>query len=394
MKKMLFTLSTATGFAMMMIVAWLAAPAPCYSCGNATAKACSVNLSGFTLRKGDPSREWWQAFKSDDHTMKAYLALSHNSGAGTAPFEYEIQVGGDWDPNKVGKGITPIKGSGMLGSPGASDANQVIEIVIPYTDSFEGDVVMTATVKSINPANPSANCNFSASASVTGNQTQISTKLRIDKDGPTAWPVLPTTCPVAGEKPTLTFGVRNYSSQSQTYNVSAIALNEGSQQQNEFFTINGQQGVFTANQQGANREIAIKTLTLGPWQTELVKLTCETFGYCVPGATNQVKLRVKSASGGNNAFESSATTGLIIRDPNTQCPSVEDWGTVMPPWLAGTLAGLTTLIGGYLSCTAFTYMFSLGGNDRGATWVADHCIWIWPLAIGAAVFAATYGYIF
>lgn len=392
MKKLLFTLSIATGFALMMIVAWLALPAPCYACGNSTAKACSVNLSGFTLHKGDPSREWWQVFKSDDHTMKAYLAMNHNSGFGAVPFEYEIQVGGDWDPNKAGKGVTPVRGSGSLGAPGASDANQVIEITIPYSDSFEGNVVVTATVKSISPNNPAANCNFSATG--TANQTQINTKLKIDKEGPTVWPILPTSCPVAGEKPTLTFGVRNYSGQSQTYNVSARALNEGSQQQNEFFTINGQEGVFTANQQGANREIAIKTLTLGPWQTELVKLTCETFGHCVPGATNQVNLRVKSASGGNNAFESNATTGLIIRNPNTTCPSTEDWGTVMPPWLAGTLAGLTTLIGGYLSCTAFTYMFSLNGNDGLADWVATHCIWLWPLAIGAAVFAATYGYIF
>ena len=402
MKKLLFTLSIATGFALMMIVAWLALPAPCYSCGPQTVRSCTANLSGFTLHKGDPSREWWQVLKQDDHTMKIYLALNRvagntpgDPGNAAVPFEYEIKVSGDWDPNSVSKGITPASGAGILGAVGTVEAHQVIEITIPYSDGQSGDLVVTSTVKSGNTPAANTTCNFALTGEPLNNTVTTTTKLRIEKEGPTVWPIFPTSCPVPGEKPTLSFGVRNFTNQTQTYNIFARALNVDSKQDREVFTLNGQSGLFnTSTTQGANREIQIPSLTLRPWQTELVKLTCETFEYCQPGATNNVVLRVKSASGGNNAFESSATSSLTIRSPNVQCPVKEDWGTVMPPWLAGTLAGLTTLIGGYLSCTALTAMFSLNGNDGMASFVADHCIWIWPLAIGAAVFAATYGYIF
>lgn len=289
---------------------------PCYACGSQTPPPpCGVNLSALTLKQGDDRRAFWGFLAPrPERVIHAYLGLNNNQGSGSPGYSYELSYAGDWDPAVSGV-VTPTQGSGRLGPAGTKAANQTIELTIPYSDTQRGDLVITAMVRSTD-----AQCNF---------QSPVTATLRLNETGPTVWPITPRTCPQAGKKPQLIFGIRNPGAATATYSMTAAAVNPHGGSAADQFNLNGQGG-----------QAVLPALTLRPGQTKKVTVSCETFGYCLTGGENRVELRVRPASDAEGVFEAVAWSSVTIRDPDAVCPEVEDWWFLMPPLLVGLLIGV------------------------------------------------------
>lgn len=292
---------------------------PCYACGSQTPPPpCGVNLSALTLKQGDDRRAFWGFLAPrQERVIHAYLGLNNNQGGGSPGYSYAISYAGDWDPGVSGV-VTPTQGSGSLGPAGTKRANRTIELTIPYSDTQRGDLVITATVQSTD-----AQCNF---------QSPVTATLRLNEVGPTVWPITPRTCPQAGKKPQLIFGIRNPGAATATYSMTAAAVNPHGGSAADQFNLNGQGGQAT-----------LPALTLRPGQTKKVTVSCETFGYCLTGGENRVELRVRPASDTEGVFEAVAWSSVTIRDPNAVCPEVEDWWFLMPPLLVGLIIGVPSV---------------------------------------------------
>lgn len=291
---------------------------PCLACGSQTPPMpCGVNLSAMTLKQGDDRAAWWDALSPrDDRVIHVYLGLNNNQGSSTSGYTYNISCGGDWDPGVAGV-VTPTVGSGELGPAGSQRANETIEISVPYSTTQIGDLVITATVQSTDGL-----CIF---------RQPVTTTVRINEEGPTVWAVTPRTCPKAGAKPQLTFGIRNPNDETETYSVVARSYNPMGGTASDQFNLNGQDAVAT-----------LEPLTIRPGQSKKVKIDCETFGYCLTGGENQVRLEVSPTT--NEELKAVAWSNVTIRDPESVCPEIEDWWFFMPPALAAVLIGVPSAI--------------------------------------------------
>lgn len=291
---------------------------PCLACGSQTPPSpCGVNLSAMTINQGDDSTPWWNFLSPrDDQVAHIYLGLNNNSGTSQTSYTYQIAYGGDWDPAVAGV-VTPTMGSGDLGPAGSQKANETIEISVPYSTTQSGDLVITATVQSTDGL-----CIF---------RTPVTTTLRINDAGPTVWPITPRTCPKAGAKPQLTFGIRNPNDHSETYNIVARSYNPLGGTASDQFSLDGQGAVAT-----------LKPVKLRPGQSKKVKIDCETFGYCLTGGENQV--RVEASPAGNVGGQALAWSNVTIRDPDSVCPELKDWWFFMPPALLAALIGIPSAV--------------------------------------------------
>lgn len=323
-----FFLFTAPMIVVLVGIGFLFIPArPCYACSAQTPPPlCNANMSATTVQHTDTQTAWWNVLAPrPDRTVNVYLGLNHNQGGSPATYQYQLDTGGDWDPSLAG-GLTPITGTGTLGPAGSASANNTVKMTIPYSATQTGDLTITATVTS-------PDCPF---------QSPVTTTVRLNDSGPTVWAVTPRTCPEAGDERELTFGVHNPNEDAQTYNVTARAYNPLNGSASEQFNLNG-----------AGSDVTLPPLTVDSDDTEEVKVSCETFGYCVTGGENRVEVQVDPMTGTaeaeSDAFEAIAWSNVTIRDPETDCAEPEDWWFIMPPFLLGSLIGipaLLTLLGG------------------------------------------------
>lgn len=307
------------------VAIFLAFPRTCYGCSvQAQPPECGVNLSAMTLHRGDTRQAWWNFLAPrEDRTLHLYLGLNNNQGNIPVDYTYQVNYNGDWDPAIAGQ-VTPITGTGQLGPAGTRNANNTIEITVPYSTTQTGDLNVTTNVQSTNGA-----CVFHSPAS---------TIVRLNDAGPTVWPITPRTCPNAGTRPQINFGLRNPSDTAETYDVVARAYNPFGGSNSDQFNLNGQ---------GA--EAQLPPVEVKPGETKQIKVDCETFGYCVTGGENRVELRVRPRSGGGKqasianaqpSFDAFAWSNVTIRDPNASCPEPRDWWFLMPPLLLALLIGV------------------------------------------------------
>lgn len=296
-------------------------PETCLACSTQAVNpppTCSANMTAMTVRKADDRKAWWNFMdKREDRTMKIYLGLNRNSGNTPVSYEYTITANGGWQPTS----IKPITGTGTLGFPG--NANHTLEVTIPYSITDQGDLNLTATVNS-----PS--CVFTPNT--------VTTKVRLNDQGPTVWPITSRSCPVAGEKPTFRFGVRNPSDQLQTYNVTARANprfgGDHTPNLGGDGTPSGQEGLHQ-----------FPDMTLKGGEAKEVQVTCETFGFCLTGSESRVDLEVNPAVGSAEQFSPAiASSNVTIRDPQSVCPALEDWWFIMSPLLFWSLIGVPTAL--------------------------------------------------
>lgn len=313
-KRLLLTVFSVTIALVGMVLLMTATSQPCLACTAQTPPSpCGVNLSAITINQNDAKDAWWSFLAPrDERVAHVYLGLNNNKGTSNTSYTYQIAYGGDWDPGVAGV-VTPTVGSGQLGPAGSQGANDTIEISVPYSLTQSGNLVITATVQSSDGL-----CIF---------RTPVTTTLRLNDLGPTVWPITPRTCPKAGAKPPLTFGVRNPTDSKETYSVVARAYNPLGGTASDQFSLNGQ---------GAT--VNLEPLTLRPGQSKQVKIDCETFGYCMTGGENQVRLEVSPVS--NSDVEAVAWSNVTIRDPESVCPEVKDWWFFMPPALMAGLIGI------------------------------------------------------
>jgi hypothetical protein len=320
----------ATGIATVFLgFLLLTRPTACYACAQSVPPPdCTLNLSAMTIRQADERKAWWSFFdQREERTLQIYLGLNMNNGTGDMPYSYEIIPSGDWQPSS----ITPITGTGTL-SPGKNNAT--IGVTIPYSTTDVGDLTLTANVRSPCPFAP----------------PNATTRVRINEQGPTVWPITSRVCPAAGEKPTFRFGVRNPSDQNQTYAVTARALTQFGGDHTPILNDDG-------SQPGVHR---FPDMLLRPNEAKDVEITCETFGFCLTGSESRVDMEVRPAPGSGEQFDSAiASSNITVRDPQASCPKMEDWWFIMPPqvfWglIAAVFALPTAAAGWYFRPTPIT----------------------------------------
>lgn len=291
---------------------------PCLACGSQDPPSpCGVNLSAMTIKQSDDRNSWWDFLSPrDKRIMHVYLGLNNNQGSGTRQYAYQIAYSGDWDPAIAGV-VTPTLGAGELGPAGTKQANQTIEISVPYSTTQTGSLVLTATVTSVDGL-----CIF---------RTPVTTTLQINDTGPTVWPVTPRTCTPASAKPRLTFGIRNPNDKAETYTIVARSVNPVGGDASDQFNLNG-----------AGSEADLGQMTLRPGEAEKIKIDCETFGYCMTGGENQVHLEVTPLD--DPATQATAWSNVTIRDPESVCPEIKDWWFFMPTTLLAGLIGIPSAL--------------------------------------------------
>ncbi len=320
MRRNLLWVSIAFGL-VLLGVTLLEQPKTCYACSGANnppPPTCSASMSAMTVRKADERKAWWSFLdQRQDRTLKVYLGVNRNSGNVPVPYEYTITAAGAWQPTS----IKPITGTGTLGFPG--NANQTIEVTIPYSSTDQGTLNLTANINS--PSCP-----------ITPNV--VTTSVVLNDQGPTVWPITSRSCPEAGEKATFRFGMRNPSDQPQTYSVKAIA----NPQFGGDHTPNlGGEG--TPSGQPGLHEFA--PITLNGGEAKEIPVTCETFGFCMTGSESRVLLEVNPAPGSAEQFTPAiASSSVTIRDPQSVCPALEDWWFIMSPLVLGTLIGVPSAL--------------------------------------------------
>jgi hypothetical protein len=293
---------------------------PCYACSTVTVPPpCTTNLSALTVKQGDTRKVWWNFLDSrDPYTLNLYMGLNNNSGVGTANYDY--RVSGQWDSGQSVV-VTPTLISGVLDTAGSRDANRSHQLTVTYAPTQTGTFNLMATRLDGGGA-----CILPESAS---------TQVRVNPSGPTLWPITPRTCPMAGQKQNLTFGLRNPNEQPQTYAVTAIAENPFDV---EKMSLNDQGGAADLGQ-----------MTLAPGETREIKITCETFGYCLTGSENKVRIKAVPIGGSAPPVEALASANVTLRDPNAFCPDLSDWWFVMSPLVLAALIGTPTLLGAGLA---------------------------------------------
>lgn len=292
---------------------------PCVACGSQTPPSpCGVNLSAMTIRQSDDHSSWWNFLSPrDQRIMHVYLGLNNNQGSSRTQYSYQIAYSGDWNPDAAGI-VTPTVGLGELGPAGSKQANQTIEISIPYSTTDSGLLVITATVESADGL-----CIF---------RSPVTTTLQINDVGPTVWPITPRTCTPASAKPRLTFGIRNPNNIAETYSIVARAVNPAGGVASDQFTLNG-----------SGSEVNLGLMTIKPGKSEKVKIDCETFGYCLTGGENQVHLEVTPVD--DQETKATAWSSVTIRDPEAVCPEIKDWWFFMPPALTTAFVAVPSLLG-------------------------------------------------
>ena len=299
-------------------VAVLEQPKTCFACSSQAVPppTCSASMSAMTVRKADERKAWWpwsMLDQREERTLKVYLGLNRNSGIVPVNYEYTITANGDWQPST----IKPITGTGTLGFPGG--ANETLEVTIPCSLTDEGNLNLTATVSS-------SSCVFTPNT--------VTSSVQLNKQGPTVWPITSRSCPLAGEKPTFKFGVRNPSDQPQIYSVTARA----NPQFGGDHTPNlGGDGT-TSGQPGLHQ---FPDMTLKGGEAKEIQISCETFGYCLTGSESRVQLEVNPAACSAEQFTPAvAASSVTIRDPQSVCPAIEDWWFIMAPLVLLTLIGV------------------------------------------------------
>lgn len=324
MRKLLFWAAMLTGAACAGIFSLQ--PQVCHACTTALPPpSCSINLSGMTVRQGDDNTAWWEIFAPrDEQTLFVHMGLNYNNGANPVAAAYRIEVS---DP-AVGQALPPESQAVafQLAGSGTEEANDTRTIQLPYAQAGPGDITVTARLSDTNDA-------------CVDLPPSITTRVRVNQDGPTMWPITPRTCPKAGEKPTLRFGVRNPGSQARTYAVVARALNP----------YGGE--VFKLGENGA-AEATLPPVTLGPGETAEIEITCETFGFCLTGGENQIEVELTPLAGSDEAFgKAFALSNVTIKDPAADCNEINDYWFIMPPLVLGGLIGAPATVallgGGY-----------------------------------------------
>lgn len=304
----------AIAFGLVLLgVTLLEQPKTCFACtvpSNPPPPDCSANMTALTMRQADEQQPWWRLFAPrEDRVVKVYLGMNVNNASSDIPYEYTLTPSGNWTPNS----ITPITGTGILK---ATSPITTIEITLPYTSTDLGDLNLQAQIDS-------PDCTF--------NPPNLSATVRLNKQGPTVWPVTSRTCPVAGEKPTLVFGVKNPNDQPQTYNITALANSK----------YGGDHTAILNDNQAQPGARTFDPMTLKPGEATRIDITCETFGFCLVGSEIQVDLKVEPAPGEAAFAPAIASSNVTIRDSKVPtCPILEDWWALMPPMLFGILVGV------------------------------------------------------
>lgn len=305
----------------------LRSPEPCYGCSSPPPPvACHNNLSAMTVRQQDERNVWWDWFDDrEEQTLNLYMGMNYVNGSEPFTATYAIAASDPFvdarlEPREITFDLQPAR------SAGANDT-QIIQV--PYggiTNTQQVDI--TATLVDTNEACPTL-------------QENSTTTVKLNPTGPTVWPIVPRSCPMPGEEPELAFGIRNPSNSEQTYDVVAYSQNtdpyNGSD--SDLFSLNGQGG--TAN---------LEPVTLKPGETTQVTITCETFGYCQAGGENRVGVEVSPTANSEQFEVADAWSNVTLRDQSAECPVVNDWWFLPPPWLLPLLIGvplaLLLLLGG------------------------------------------------
>jgi hypothetical protein len=311
-----FWIALPVGLALFALWFIMHSAQPCFACTTQPPTSCTSNLSAMTVRQNDERKAWWDFLdKREEQTLNVYLGLNYVNGTTPMSGTYEISV----DDPILDPVIEPKQVTFVLQPAGERGSFDTQEITIPYgTITATKDLNITATLMDTNGA-----CDL---------PPNLTSTVRINPTGPTVWPVVPRTCPVAGEKANLIFGLRNPSDTPQTYNVVARAVNPYGGTDSDLFNLNGQGD--TAN---------LGPFTLGPGKTEQIKLDCETFGYCMTSGENRVGLEVTPAVNSEQFTTAEAWSNVTISDPNTPCPVVKDWWFLMPPLVLAAIIGAIAL---------------------------------------------------
>lgn len=304
---------------LLLLALWFMVHAtpPCFACTTQPPTSCTSNLSAMTVRQNDERKAWWSFLdKREEQTLNVYLGLNYVNGTTPMSGTYVISV----DDPVLDAVVTPKQIAFTLQPVGQRGSFDTHKITIPYsTITGTRDLNVTATLINSNGA-----CDLPPT---------LNSTVHINQTGPTVWPVVPRTCPVAGEKANLSFGLRNPSDTPQTYNVVARSVNPYGGTASDLFNLNGQGD--TAN---------LGPFTLGPGKTEQIKLDCETFGYCMTTGENRVGLEVSPAVNSEQFNTAEAWSNVTISDPNAPCPVVKDWWFLMPPLVLGLLIGVPLAI--------------------------------------------------
>ncbi|HEY1016926.1 MAG TPA: hypothetical protein VGE07_29705 [Herpetosiphonaceae bacterium] len=290
---------------------FFAAESTCYACtAQNPPPDCSANLSEMTVEKGALDPPWWAWLTPrDEESITLFIGMNYNNGVQPLEATYDVAI----DDPAFDQALPPeSRRLTFKLDPDSPNDTQLIRI--PLRQIPSGDLRLTATL-----AGGGQPCQLP--------QTLEGT-VRVNDDGPVVWPITPRACPLAGEERELTFGVLNPSDQQRTYVLSATAENA-----------NGQGGeTFNLAAQGATA--TLPPVTIEPGETATVTLDCETFGFCLTGGENTIRLDVRPVAGSDESFAvASAASSVTVRAPAADCNELEDWWLVMSPLLLGSLVG-------------------------------------------------------
>lgn len=305
MSKRWFWLALFAGCLTIGLVAWKVTAKPCYACNTQPPAGCSSAMSASTVRYGDQRTAWWNFLdKREDNKMNMYLGANYVHGTSPAEATYQITTS---DPNVE---VEPELVTFNLASAGSAGSNDTKVITVPYTKT--GTFTVTA-----NPVINKGDCQFPPKV----------TAFQVNSAGPTVWPIMPRVCPLPDEKPRLVFGVRNSSDKAQTYRLRATASDPFG-------------GAETYNLNGKGSVADLGTLDVGAGDTEEVEINCETFGACIAGGENYVRLEVSPTAGSEQFPTAFAESNVSLSAPDAACPKIEDWWFLMSPLLFWSLVGV------------------------------------------------------
>lgn len=298
--------------------------APCYACtAQNPPPDCSANVSEMTVERGALDPPWWSWITPrDEESINVFIGMNYNNGVQPLEATYLIQI----DDPSFDQALAP-ESKQITFKLDPSNPNDTQQIRIPLTQVPANDLLITATL-----ALGGQPCQL---------PQELAGAIKVNDDGPQVWPITPRVCPLAGEERELAFGVLNTSDQRRTYEVVATAEN-----------VNGQGGeTFNLAAQGATATLPL--LTIDPGDTVTVTLNCETFGFCLTGGENRIRLAIRPLAGSDEKFKlAEAASSVTVRAASAECNELEDWWLVMSPLLLGSLIGVPLLLsllgfGGY-----------------------------------------------
>jgi hypothetical protein len=239
---------------------------PCAACVlQSPPPRCAASLSSLSARAGDQPDGWWSRFAPQDAGLPVYLNL-HYLGTEPARVAYRVDI------ERTGSAGQATAGQviEVRFDPAAGDARHLSRRVEITADGAPtGDLRVTATrVEGDGP------CDFPAS---------VEASVAIVDSGPTVWAVTPRVCALPGERPQVSFGVRNPGPNPVSVSMVARASDPFG---NQTFALGG-----------GDDEVALPPIRLAAKEARQVRVDCATFGYCLAGAQNRVELDVRYAAG-------------------------------------------------------------------------------------------------